>query len=190
MGSVASQIARFVLKLPVVVTTTSREETTAFSKEMGATHTVNHREDVVKQVQELKLDPPIKYIFITHTPAAKYIVDSAAICAPFGKVSSIVQTKEMPMYGTEWMAKSLTFVWTLLGTKPYYKVDMDSHGKILKQLAEMLDSGKVKCHLQQVLPLNLGGVRKAHEESEKSGVMGKIALSVDAEGLGEGKAFM
>ena len=190
VGSVASQIARFVLKLPVVVTTTSREETTAFSQEMGATHTVNHREDIVRQVKELQLDPPIKYVFITHTPASKYIVDAAVICAPFGKVCSIVQDKEIPMYGTEFMAKSLTFVWELLGTKPYYGVEMDSHGKILRQLAEMLDAGQVKCHMRQTLPLNLEGVRKAHGLIEESGVMGKIGLSVDAEGLREDKAFM
>jgi len=94
------------------------------------------------------------------------------------------------MYGTEFMAKSLTFVWELLGTKPYYGVDMDSHGKILTQLAEMLDSGKVKCHMRQTLPLNLEGIRKAHEQIEESGVMGKIGLSVDADGLSEEKAFM
>ncbi|TKA75528.1 hypothetical protein B0A55_03529 [Friedmanniomyces simplex] len=190
IGSVASQIARTILKLPVVITTTSREETTEFSKEMGATHTVNHREDIVKQIKDLKLDTPIKYVFITHTPADKYIVDSAAICAPFGKVCSIVQTQEIPMYGTEFMAKSLTFIWELLGTKPYYQVQMDSHGKILKQLAEWIDDGTIKCHLKQTLPLTLEGVRKGHELLEASGAMGKVGLSVDAEGLSEEKAFM
>ncbi|KAK4553380.1 hypothetical protein LTR86_009437 [Recurvomyces mirabilis] len=190
VGSVASQIARFVLKLPVVVTTTSREETTAFSTEMGATHTVNHREDIVKQIQDLNLATPIKYIFITHTPSDKYIIDAAAICAPFGKVCSIVQAKDIPMYGTEWMAKSLTFVWALIGTKPYYRVQMDSHGLILKDLAKLLDDGIVKCHLQQTMPLTLEGVRKAHEQVEAGGVMGKLALSVDEEGLSKGQAFM
>ncbi|EMD00081.1 hypothetical protein BAUCODRAFT_30533 [Baudoinia panamericana UAMH 10762] len=189
VGSVASQIARSVLKLPVVVTTTSREETTAFSREMGATHTVNHREDVVKQIQDLQLPVPIKYVFITHTPAAKYIKDAAAICAPFGKVCNIVQDKEIPMYGTEWMAKSLTYVWELLGTKPYYHVDVDSHGKMLKQLAQWLDDGTVKCHMQQMLPLTLSGIREAHEQLESSGVIGKIALSVEAEGMSEEQAF-
>jgi NADPH:quinone reductase-like Zn-dependent oxidoreductase len=49
VGSVASQIARQVLKLPVVITTASREETVKFSKDTGrATHTVNHREDIVQ----------------------------------------------------------------------------------------------------------------------------------------------
>ena len=187
VGSVASQIARFVLELPAVVTTTSREETTTFSKQMGATHTVNHREDVIKQIKDLKLDVPIKYVFITHTPASKYIADSAAICAPFGKVCSIVQDTEIPMYGTEWMAKSMTYVWALIGTKPFYGVDVESHGKILKDLAEMLDSGKVKCHHKHTLPLTVEGLRRAHKQSEESGTVGKLALSVDA--CGEAAAF-
>jgi len=190
VGSVASQIARTILDLPVVVTTTSRAETTDFSKSMGATHTVNHREDIPEQIAQLKLDVPLKYVFITHTPTSKYIVDAAKICAPFGKVCSIVQDKEIPMYGTEFLAKSLTFVWELLGTKPYYGVAVDSHGKMLKDLAAWMDEGKAKCHLSQTLPLTVNGVRNAHEKIESGGVMGKVGLSVSAEGMDEAKAFM
>ena len=53
----------------------------------------------------------------------------------------------------------------------------------------MLDDGSIKCHHQQTLPLTLDGLRKAHEQVEGSGVMGKIGLSVAAEGLKEGEAF-
>lgn len=67
VGAVASQIARQVLSLPVVITTASRPETLEFTKRMGATHVLNHREDLVKQLQDLKLDVPVKYI-INHTP--------------------------------------------------------------------------------------------------------------------------
>lgn len=189
VGSVASQIAKHVLQLPVVITTTSREETTEFSKSMGATHTVNHREDIVQQIKDLKLSTPIRYVFITHTPTSKYIVDSAKILAPFGKVCSIVQDQEIPMYGTEWMAKSLAYVWCLLGTKPYYGVEPESHGKILKQLAELLDAGTVKCHHTQTLPLTLEGLREAHRQVEESGVKGKIALSAWEKDLNGQQAF-
>lgn len=183
VGSVATQIARKVLGLPVVVTTTSREETTAFSKEMGATHTVNHREDVAEQVEKLDLKVPIKYVFITHS-TTPYLQPAARVCAPFGRVCSIVQTKDMsPMYGSEFMAKSLTFVWELLGTKPWYGVDMDSHGKILQELAELLEKGEVKCHLKQSLRLDLEGLRKGHELIEGGKTIGKNGLSVD---FGEG----
>jgi zinc-binding alcohol dehydrogenase family protein len=177
VGSVASQIARRVLRLPVVVTTASRDETIKFSRETGgATHVVNHREDIVKQIEELKLEVPIKYVFITHTPTSGYLAPAAKICAPFGKVCSIVQDKEMPMYGTEFMAKSLTFVWALLGTKPYYGVDAESHGKILEKLSGYLDDSVVKCHCMQKLKFDEEGVRKAHEIIEGGKAIGKAAL--------------
>lgn len=188
VGSVASQIARHVLRLPVVVTTASRDETRRFSLSMGATHTVNHHEDLPSQVAALNLPVPIKYIFITHR-TEQYLGPAAAICAPFGKVSSIVQTKELPMYETEWMAKSLTFSWVLLGTKPWYGVELDSHGQILEKLRELIDAGVVKTHLTQRLPLTAEGVRKGHELLAEGKVIGKIGLGVEEGGLKQGEAF-
>jgi zinc-binding alcohol dehydrogenase family protein len=177
VGSVASQIARRVLELPVVVTTASREETVKFSKDVGgATHTVNHHHDIAEEVEKLQLEVPIKYVFITHTPTSGYLAPAAKILQPFGKVCSIVQDKEMPMYGTEFMAKSLTFVWALLGTKPYYGVDVESHGRILKDLAKMLDDGTIKCHCMQKLKIDEDGLRKAHEIIEEGKAIGKVAL--------------
>lgn len=177
----ASQIARHILHLPVVITTASRPETQAFSKSMGATHIINHREDLKPQIDKLKLDIPLKYIFITHSTDT-YLAPCAAITAPFGKVCSIVQGK-VPMYGTEFMAKSLSFVWALLGTKPYYGVDADSHGKILTELAELVDKGLVKCTLQQTFSLDLEGLRKGHEAVEAGGSIGKNGLQVSDGGL-------
>ncbi|KAI9818825.1 MAG: hypothetical protein M1827_007646 [Pycnora praestabilis] len=180
VGSVASQIARKLLDLPVVITTASRPETQEFSKSMGATHVVNHHEDVKKQIEELKLDFPLKYIFITHS-TDQYLPTCAAICAPFGKVCSIVQG-EAKMYGIEFIAKSLSFIWELLGTKPYYGVDVDSHHHVLTELAELVDREVVKCHLKQKLRLNLKGLRKAHGLIEQGGSLGKNGLGVDVKG--------
>lgn len=184
VGSVASQIARQVLQLPVVITTASRPETQEFSKSMGATHTINHREDLPSQVEKLNLDVPIKYVFITHS-TTPYLAPAAAICAPFGKVCSIVQTKDMSMYGTEFMAKSLSFIWELLGTKPYYGVDVESHGRILQELAKLLEESKVQCHLQQKFSLDVKGLREAHEIIESGGSIGKNGLAID---VGDEKA--
>jgi hypothetical protein len=68
----------------------------------------------------------------------------------------------MPMYGTEFMAKRLTFVWALLGTKPYYGVDIESHGKILRELKRLVEEGRVKCHLREKVKMDEEGVKKAH----------------------------
>ena len=89
------------------------------------------------------------------------------------------------MYESEFMAKSLTFVWELLGTKPWYHVDLESHGRMLRELAELIDAGEVQCHLQQTLRLDVEGLRKGHELIEAGKTIGKNALSVD---FGEGQA--
>ena len=189
VGAVASQIARSVLKMPVVVTTASRPETVEFTKSMGATNTVNHREDVVAQVKDVKLDVPLKYIFITHR-TEQYLAHCAELAAPFGKVCSIVQTPEMDrMYGTPCTGKSLTIVWALLGTKPYYGEDPDSHGKILDELRDSLEKREVKCHLTKTLPLTLEGVKQGHTILESEGSIGKIALGIDVDGLSDAEAF-
>lgn len=187
VGSVASQIARTILKLPAIVSTASRPETIEFCKSLGATHTINHREALPPQIKALNLPVPIKYIFITHT-TSQYMAPCAEICAPFGRVCSVVQTKNLIMYGTEFMAKSLTFVWELLSTKPYYGVDLHSHGKILQELAELVDKGEIKTHLRKRLPLTLDGLREGHRLIEGGRTMGKNALGVDEKEV-TGNAF-
>jgi NADPH:quinone reductase-like Zn-dependent oxidoreductase len=60
VGSVATQLARYVLRLPVVVATASRPETQEWVKKNGATHVIDHRGDLKAQIAELGLDVPIK----------------------------------------------------------------------------------------------------------------------------------
>ncbi|KAJ5683965.1 uncharacterized protein N7477_000310 [Penicillium maclennaniae] len=176
VGAVASQIARQLLELPAVITTASRPESVDFTKKMGATHVINHREDLLKQIQKLELDVPVKYIFITHS-TDQYMDVCAKICAPFGKVCSIVQG-QAKMYGTEFMAKSLSFIWCLVGTKPVYGMDVESHHRILEELSRLLDAGKIRCHLTQRLGLTLDGLREAHRAIESGANIGKTGLAI------------
>ncbi|GLB05689.1 hypothetical protein AtubIFM57258_000978 [Aspergillus tubingensis] len=182
VGAMATQIARVVLDLPVVITTASRPETIQFTKDMGATHVVNHREYIVDQLEKLNLDVPLKYIFITHS-TDQYMDTCARVCAPLGKVCSIVQG-QAKMYGTEFMSKSLTFVWCLLGTKPYHRVDVESHHRILEELTDLIDANKIKCHLTKRLRLTLDGVKKGHELLQSGGSIGKVGLGVNEPGPG------
>lgn len=75
----------------MVVTTASRPETVDFSKKMGATHVVNHREDIVEQVRKLGLpaDVPLRYALIT-SRTEQYLFPISELLATFGKVCSIV----------------------------------------------------------------------------------------------------
>ncbi|KAI5308629.1 hypothetical protein KEM55_005260 [Ascosphaera atra] len=174
VGAMASQIAKKYLRLPAVVTTASRPETIEFTKKMSATHVINHREDLRPQIKDLKLDVPIKYIFITHS-TDRYMHAVADICHPFGKVCSIVQGQAR-MYGTQFMSKSLSFHWCVIGTKPYHGVNVNSHHEILEELADLVDSNKILCTLTKRLPLTLEGVKESHRQTESSTNIGKVGL--------------
>lgn len=190
MGSIASQIARHVLKLPIVITTASRPETEEFSRKMGATHVVNHRKDIVQQIKDLNLpaDIPLKYAYLT-SRTEQYLFPIAEILAPFGKICSIVQAK-FDMYGSQMMGKSLTFSWCWLGTGPYhYYVNdkQEKHHDWYEGLGQFIEDGTIKCHLMQRVRLTVEGIREVHRRLEAGKAVGKIALGIDEPG--EGKPF-
>ena len=182
LGSIASQIARHYLHLPVVITTASRPETKGFSQDMGATHVVNHREDIVKQIRDLQVpaDVPLKYAYIT-SRTEQYIKPISEVLAPFGKVCSIVQAK-FDMYGSQFMSKSLTFAWCWLASGAYHSYVNDQeekHHVWYGELAELVDTGVIKCHLTRRAKLTLDNVREAHRVVEAGKGVGKTALGVD-----------
>jgi NADPH:quinone reductase-like Zn-dependent oxidoreductase len=89
------------------------------------------------------------------------------------------------MYGTQFMSKSLAFIWCWLGTKPYWGVAPEDHHEMLEELAQYIDSGKIKSHLTNRMKLTVEGIRKGHELIESQNMMGKIAFGVGEEGNGE-----
>lgn len=123
--------------------------------------------------------PTYRYIFITYSRPI-HASRSADMRAPFGKVCSIVQGQAC-IYGTEFMSKSLSFVWCLLGTKPHHRVDLDSHREILKELARLVDEGVIKCHLARRLRLTLDGWKEGHRIAQSGRSMGKVGLGVEEE---------
>ena len=77
----------------------------------------------------------------------------AEIATPFTKVCGIVQVKNMQMYGTAFIAKSLCYVSELLGTKPYYGVDgvvdileYQCRGRASASILPVIRSGSTRHH--------------------------------------------
>ncbi|KAH7184634.1 chaperonin 10-like protein [Fusarium flagelliforme] len=182
VGSAAIQLARKVLRLPVVIATASRDETIESCKKMGATHVINHREDLVKQVADLNLDVPIKYIYIV-ARTEQYTNAVAKICAPFGKVCTIVQA-DVSLYGTDFMSKSLTFSWDWLGSAAYHGTGIEYYYQMLNTIAKLMEDGTLVSTVGTRLRLTLEGLKEAHRRVEGSGTVGKIALGVDEPGEG------
>lgn len=119
-----------------------------------------------------------RYIFILHS-TAEYLTVCAEICAPFGKVCSIVQSSTLNFYGTKFLSKSLTFAWCWLGSRGYHGYDMMKQHQMQEECSRYIDEGKIVSHVTKRLPLTRDGLVQAHEAIESNKTIGKITLGVD-----------
>ena len=170
VGSIGIQIAK--LAGLHVTATASRAETIAWCKELGADEIVNHREDLVRQVKK-----PVDYIANFSGDLDTYWPAMAELVAPQGAVVAIVaNTKPIAMDLVR--SKSASVCWELMFTRPRFKTaDMSEQHKLLNQVSEWLDNGKLRGTLKETLsPINAANLRKAHQKLESGTMIGKLVL--------------
>jgi len=170
VGSIAIQLAKLAgLK---VIATASRPETVAWCKELGADEVVNHRENLTAQVKK-----PVEYVANFSGELDAYWPAMAELVAPQGSLVAIVgNTKPLPMDVVR--SKSATVCWELMFTRARFKTaDMIEQHKLLNQVGEWLDAGKLRGTLKETLsPINAANLRQAHEKLEAGTMIGKLAL--------------
>jgi len=174
VGSIAIQVAKLHgLKVAV---TSSRPETIAWVKELGADVVVDHRQPLAPQLEANGITG-VDYIFNTAN-TAQYWTQMAAIIKPFGHITSIVESPE-PLDLTALMMKSATFSWELMFTRSMFQTpDMAEQGKILAQIADWIEQGKLRGTAAQTLsPINAENLKKAHALLESGKAKGKIVIS-------------
>jgi len=175
VGSIAIQIAKCTgLK---VIATASRPETVAWVKELGADHVVDHRKPLRPQVEPLGYKH-VEYIanfsgeLDAHWPAM------ADLVAPQGALVAIVGNREpLAMDGVR--SKSASVCWELMFTRPRFQTpDMIEQHKLLNQVSEWLDAGKLRTTLRETLkPINAANLREAHERLESGKMIGKLVVA-------------
>ncbi|MFL5348209.1 MAG: zinc-binding alcohol dehydrogenase family protein [Hyalangium sp.] len=173
VGSIAIQLAKLAgLR---VIATSSRPESQQWCRTMGADHVINHREDIPKQLKELG-SSEVDYIFNTVNTVA-YWDTMVTVIKPFGRIVSIVEAEEPVKLGAL-MRKSVSFSWELMFTRPMFQTpDMDEQHRILKQVAEWVDAGRVKTTLTEKLsPISAEKLRAAHAKVESGTMVGKLVL--------------
>jgi len=169
VGSIGIQLAKIAGL--TVIATASRPESIAWVKALGADEVVDHRKDLPSQVKK-----PVDYIanfndLDTHWAAMGQLI------APQGSMVAIVgNTKPMPMDAVR--SKSATLCWELMFTRARFKTpDMIEQHRLLDQVADWLDSGKLRGTLKETLsPINAANLRKAHEKLESGTMIGKLVL--------------
>jgi zinc-binding alcohol dehydrogenase family protein len=170
VGSIGIQLAKMAGLH--VIATASRPESVAWAKALGADEVVNHRGSLQAQVKD-----PVDYIANFSGELDAYWEAMAELVAPQGALVAIVgNTKPLPMDAVR--MKSATVCWELMFTRPRFKTpDMIEQHRLLNQVADWLDAGKLRCTLKETLsPINGANLRKAHEKLESGTMIGKLVL--------------
>jgi NADPH:quinone reductase len=170
VGSIGIQLAKSSnLK---VIATASRPESIAWVKELGADQVVNHRENLVSQISK-----PVDYIANFSGELDAYWPAMTELIAPQGAMVAIVgNQKPLPMDLVR--SKSATVCWELMFTRPRFQTpDMIEQHRLLDEVAERLDAGKLRCTLKETLsPISGANLKKAHERLESGTMIGKLVL--------------
>ncbi len=174
VGSIAIQLAK--LAGLQVIATASRPESQAWCRTMGADHVINHREDLAAQLRSVG-SPEVDYIFNTVNTAAYWTVMGDVI-KPFGRMASIVETKE-PLDLGRLMRKSVEL---LVGADVHPRHLPDAgHARaaphpragvrVAGRRAPAHDARPRSC-----TPISAANLRAAHAKLESGTMVGKLAL--------------
>lgn len=174
VGSILTQIARRLTGL-TVITTASRPETIAWSKEMGAHHVIDHHHPLNEGLEAIGI-PQVRYVagLTASDKHAKAIVESLA---PQGALAMIDDPKSFDI--VPFKRKALSVHWELMFTRPlFHTPDLAEQGKLLAEVSALVDAGVLRTTLtENAGPINVATLKKVHAKLESGNGIGKTVLS-------------
>ncbi|TNM65609.1 zinc-binding alcohol dehydrogenase family protein [Aliirhizobium smilacinae] len=175
VGSIAIQLLRELSDVTVIATA-SRPETQAWTQELGAHHVLDHSKPLAKQIADLAIGAPAFVFSITET--SQHIGDILELIAPQGRLGLIDDPKE-PVDVRQFKRKALSIHWETMFARPVFQTaDMIEQHKLLNHVAELVDAGKIKTTLSDILgPINAANLKAAHALIESGKTRGKLVLS-------------
>ena len=170
VGSIAIQLAKQLARLTVIATA-SRPETTRWVRELGADRVVDHTRELAPQ-----LGGEVDYVLCLSN-IEPYVAQLPAVVAPQGRICAIVGTQK-PLDLGPLMAKSVTFAWELMFTRPAYQTaDMITQHRILDEAAALVEKGVLRTTMTENLgPITAANLKRAHARLEGGRVIGKLVL--------------
>ncbi|MFT4129162.1 zinc-binding alcohol dehydrogenase family protein [Labrys sp. (in: a-proteobacteria)] len=173
VGSIAIQLVRALTDVTVIATA-SRPETQDWVRELGAHHVVDHSKPIAEQIAALGIGAPA-FVFST-TETHRHLDEIVELIAPQGRFGLIDDPEALNIMGFKRKAASIH--WELMFTRPIFQTpDMDEQGKLLNEVAALIDGGRIRTTLSQVLrPINAENLKQAHALIESGRAKGKIVL--------------
>lgn len=177
VGSITIQLAKQVAGLRVIATA-SREASAQWCRDMGADDVINHHRPLREELKNIGVDE-VDFI-LCYNSTEQYIQGMADMIKPQGKICAIVSTKNnQPINMNLFQAKSVTFCWELMFTRPMFNTpDMQAQHTLLNKAAQLLEEGVLRTTMtEQYGVLTADNLRRAHARIESGTMIGKAVLS-------------
>ncbi|MCL5128007.1 zinc-binding alcohol dehydrogenase family protein [Algibacter sp. L4_22] len=173
VGSILVQLAKKLTKLNIIGTA-SREETTAWLKDLGADTVINHRNKLSEEFEKHNLPAPE---YVVSLNATEHHVDEIVkLIKPQGKFGFIDDPKVMNVMPFKGKAVS-THIELMFTRSMFQTEDMIEQHNILNEVSELIDNGKIRTTLGENFGIiNAKNLRKAHAFLETGKAKGKIVL--------------
>ncbi|MDO6492504.1 MAG: zinc-binding alcohol dehydrogenase family protein [Cellulophaga sp.] len=173
VGSILVQLAKKLTKLNIIGTA-SREETTAWLKELGADTVINHRNKLSEEFEKYDLPAPEYVVSLNATE--QHVDEIAKLIKPQGKFGFIDDPKVMNVMPFKGKAVS-THIELMFTRSMFQTDDMIEQHNILNEVSELIDNGTIRTTLGENFgTINAENLRKAHAFLETGKAKGKIVL--------------
>ncbi|WP_214102858.1 zinc-binding alcohol dehydrogenase family protein [Acrocarpospora catenulata] len=172
VGSMLLQLARQQFPDLTLIGTASRPESRAWAEEMGAHHVVDHHGDLAAAVLEIA-PQGVEYVFSPYS--AGKLTAYATMLKPFGQVTALDQVDAR---ASELFAKSLTWHWEMMFSRPLYAPGDTTHHDLLNVVAELVDAGQLRGTMTKRLgPIGAATLAEAHQLMESARSIGKVVVA-------------
>jgi NADPH2:quinone reductase len=173
VGSIAIQLARQLTPLRVIGTA-SRAETKDWVKQLGAHDVIDHSTSLVSGMKALGLAAPAFVYSTTHTQ--QHFADIAELIAPQGRIVLIDELQNFDFMALK--RKSVSLHHELMFTRSIFGTpDMNEQGKLLNQVADLVDRNVIKTTLTENRGLiTAENLKRAHQTLESGQARGKIVF--------------
>lgn len=175
VGSIAIQLARRLTGLTVIATA-SREETQAWSREMGAHHVIDHRQPLAAQVKAIVPSGVTHVLGLTKTE--EHFDEIIAAMAPQSAIA-LIENPATPLDITKLKPKSISLHWEFMFTRGLFETaDLHLQGRLLTETANLVDAGLIRSTMRENFgTINAANLRRAHVLVESGKAIGKIVLA-------------
>lgn len=173
VGSVATQLVRQLTDL-LVITTASRPETQAWSRELGAHRVIDHTKPLASEIEALGIGAPGLVFSTTNTD--RHLTEIAKLIAPQGRFALIDDPAALDVSLLK--RKSVSLHWEFMFTRSMFgTADMAEQGKLLNEVARLIEAGTLRTTLAESFGvMNAANFRRAHALIESGRAKGKIVL--------------